>query len=121
MFKQASWIIPALLIAIGCPSLASANDYHRNHSYDRAYSYSQPSVVGGYGLPSYVRGIGTYVGGLTAARFPGNGNYFYAQSGGAYLPDNYRRSTVEPRIIHINQRTFNDSCHYEAGVCVIRP
>ena len=121
MFKQASWIIPTLLIAIGSPSLATANDYYRDHRSYQRYSDPQPSVVGGYGLPSHVRGIGTYAGGLTAARFPGNGNYFYARSGGAYLPDDYRRSTVEPRIIHVNQRTFNDSCHYEAGVCVIRP
>lgn len=121
MFKQAHWIIPTLLIAIGSPSLASASDDHRDHRSYRPYSHSQPSVVGGYGLPSYIRGLGTYAGGLSAARFPGNGNYFYAQSGGAYLPDGYRKTTVEPRIIHVNQRTMNANCRYEAGVCVIRP
>ncbi|WP_427928367.1 hypothetical protein [Agrobacterium cavarae] len=74
MFKQASWIIPTLLIAIGSPSLATANDYYRDHRSYQRYSDPQPSVVGGYGLPSHVRGIGTYAGGLTAARFTGNGN-----------------------------------------------
>ena len=121
MFKSLFWAVPTLLIAFGSASSVMAKDDHHGYRSYRAHSYSQPSFTGTNGLPSYVRGIGTYAGGLSAARFGGSGIYFSAQGGGAYLPDSYRKSTVEPRIIRVNQRTLNDSCHYEAGVCVIRP
>jgi hypothetical protein len=78
------------------------------------------SYYGGDGLPSYIRGIGTYAGAVSGMRAPRNGIYFAAEgtNGNATstIPSPYR-----PRIIHVNRKTMGAECSYEAGVCVIRP
>ena len=66
---------------------------------------------------------GTYFGALSAWADPGNGIYFRSERGG-YGYGTYDGETdyrpSRPKIIHVNPKTVNRACSYEAGVCVIR-
>ncbi len=122
MFKNAVLVAPTVFAAF-CSSFipAIAGDYDGQFHGQRRNWQARQSVAGGEGLPSHVRGIGTYAGGISAVQFRRNGIYFSADGGGAYLPVPGRIDAVEPRIIHVNERSADASCAYEAGVCVIRP
>lgn len=122
MFRRTMLRVTTVLIVI-CSGFipALAGDYRGHSDGWRTHRQAKQSVVGGDGLPSYVSRIGTYAGGISAVRFKRNGIYFSAQGGNAYLPMRGRISTVEPRIISVNERSSNANCSYEAGVCVIRP
>lgn len=100
---------------------AKAGDYHSHSHGPRAHWQAKQSVIGGDGLPSYVNRIGTYAGGISAVRFKRNGIYFSTDGGVAYLPVPGRIDAIGPHIIHVNERSANANCSYEAGVCVIRP
>ncbi len=86
-----------------------------------SYRGDRPSIAGGNGLPSYLSGVGTYVGGIAASRFPYNGNYFSVDDGNALQGRAPTDNVAGPRIIRVNKRHLNANCSYEAGVCVIRP
>lgn len=81
--------------------------------------HQERSFYGGDGLPTYLRGIGTYVGGISGVRAPYNGIYF-ARDGGRYSDAPSANNAPRSRIIHVNQRTVGAECSYEAGVCIIR-
>lgn len=83
--------------------------------------WHQRDIIGGDGLPSYIHGVGTFAGGIVAARFPGNGIYMYVD------PLSARTVVTLPpkaKIIHISgQKTAkspDSACAVEHGVCVIR-
>jgi hypothetical protein len=110
------------MIALALPVMAAENyNTYRHHNPDR---YSRQDVVGGNGLPSHIKGIGTYAGSISGVRFKGNGIYFYKENRPAYWQANgTTQQTLAPKakIIHVNARTTGAECSYEAGVCVIRP
>lgn len=83
---------------------------------DRSFDVPYDGDGAGVRLP----GVGTYVGGLYAYRDPGNGNFFYVDSGyEQQWPSPSRRGG--PKIITVTPGIGDAACHYEAGVCVIRP
>jgi hypothetical protein len=117
---SASLVLTAL-VAAGVPALTQ----DRNIRHRRP---SQPPVEvnGGVGLPSYIPGIGTYAGGLSATRFRGNGNYFYWQGDSGYvLVPTPERVVGKPKqgakIIDVEKVLAERDCEDENGVCVIRP
>lgn len=94
-----------------------ADRHDRNRDYSSNFS-------GHSDLPSSIRGIGTYAGGISALRVRGNGIYFHVDAG---------RREVSPvilapkaKIIEVNQTVDNSAfaprfgCLTEMGVCVIR-
>ena len=101
--------------------VAVAGDYQAGTARHYAHFHGDASYAGGSGLPSRVRGLGTYAGGISAVRFRGEGVYFSADGGGAYLPRVKRPLRAGPRIIHVDRDGADARCSYEAGVCVIRP
>lgn len=116
--------IAAAMIAIMGLCVGNSHAYATDHfeSKNRFYSHRQQhrSYYGGDELPSYVGGVGTYAGGLSAIRAPRNGIYFAADDVGMSYSST-TQSAVRPRIIHVNKKTMGAECSYEAGVCVIRP
>ncbi|WP_170973311.1 hypothetical protein [Rhizobium sp. FKY42] len=93
---------------------SSQKTYHYQSGHQRR------DVVAGNGLPSYVRGIGTFAGGLSAVRFRGNGIYFFADGIG-----NGSAATVGPgaKIITVSptgKTNGKSACAMEHGVCVVR-
>ncbi|OCP18116.1 MULTISPECIES: hypothetical protein [unclassified Ensifer] len=86
------------------------------------YDY-RPDIYGGDGLPDTIGSIGTYVGGISAYRDPGNGIYF-SQEGNYRYYDDGQFAPPQPvkraKIIVVSPKTFNHSCAWEHGVCVIR-
>lgn len=80
---------------------------------------------GGDDFPDYIPGIGTYAGGISAFRVPGNGIYFNRDRNDRYryvddaefAPQPRRKG---PKIITVSPKTMNRACAYEHGVCVIR-
>lgn len=99
---------------------AAAGDFH-SRSYT-TYRQSQVSFSTD-GLPSTLPG-GTYVGGISALRVRGNGNYFAVGSGiSRQIATDVYRSLLAPKakIMTISAETARDACAYEHGVCVIRP
>lgn len=77
---------------------------------------------GGAGLPSFVRGLGTFAGSISAVREPGNGIYFAVDGDLVRArPVRYGVAPSAVKIITVTDRTEAESCSYEAGVCVIRP
>ncbi|WP_149739153.1 hypothetical protein [Rhizobium sp. RU20A] len=117
--------------------LAMAGDYgdgyggRGDRSTDGGYRFSggpfsqtQQPIHGGNGLPSVVPGIGTYTGGLSAVRIPGNGVYIQVDHNRGAWP----RAGVPivekndaAKIIHVTPSANRSACSYEAGVCVVRP
>lgn len=84
-----------------------------------------PGAVAGSNLPSVLPGIGTYAGDVSALRVRGNGIYFMVEHA-TYKPAPFRLAP-KALIIDVNAEVAADknamesACHYEAGVCVIRP
>lgn len=99
---------------------ASANDFH-TENYTR-HSQLQGSFSTD-GLPSTLPG-GTYVGGISALRVRGNGNYFAVGSGiSRQIAKDAGSSGLAPKakIMTVHAEKADDACAYEHGVCVIRP
>lgn len=100
--------------------LAAAEDFYGRHDYRHHQSQVSFSTDG---LPSTLPG-GTYVGGISALRVRGNGNYF-AIGGGLSRQRATAPATAQlaPRakIIDVRAETAGDACAYEHGVCIIRP
>ena len=101
---------------------------HRGNGYVQTREHQHGSQnhrprdrVGGNGLPSYVQGVGTFAGGLSAVRFRKNGIYFFADGlGGAVAQDEQARA----RIIEVSPGKaagrIPSACSMEHGVCVVR-
>lgn len=90
--------------------------------YRRSRSGVWSSGYGGDDFPSQANG-GTYFGGLSAWRDPGNGTYFHSErydGGYGYVgrDRDYRRPG--PKIIRVNPSSAGRACSWESGVCVIR-
>lgn len=82
-----------------------------------SYAYRQRDIVGGNGLPSYVDGVGTFAGGLSAVRFRNNGIYFYAENLGG---DGNMQPRPKAKIIDVTPATAKSACAMEHGVCIVR-
>lgn len=96
--------------AMLAPSASIAGDWQHRHRARHCHD-----VVGVNGLPSHICGLGTFVGGISAVRIRGVGNYFYIQSNTAKQIVN----PLRPKAKVISGRKGN-SCSMENGVCVIR-
>ena len=110
----------ALSLPIATASHAHARESHRSDTYGHGKQHQQRSFYGGNGLPSYIRGLGTYAGSVSGVRARGNGIYF-AVNGQGYSDPPTKGQSLRPRLIHVNSSTMGAECSYEAGVCVIRP
>ena len=117
--------IPALIMMVAGAILtfvppAAAEDFYGRHPYRHHQSQVSFSTDG---LPSALPG-GTYIGGISALRVRGNGNYFAISSG-------FSRKGITDRaglqlapmakIISVHAENADDACAYEHGVCIIRP
>jgi len=94
------------------PSASMAGDWHRHHHRH----YDEPIYIAPNGLPTHIRGLGTFVGGISAVRIRGVGNYFYIEPNVASQMQN----TLRPRA-KIVYPANGAGCSMENGVCVIRP
>lgn len=99
---------------------AAAGDFYSRHDYQHRQSQVSFSTDG---LPSTLPG-GTYVGGISALRVRGTGNYFGVD--GRLLRNGVnadRRAQLAPKakIINVRAETAGDACDYQHGVCIIRP
>lgn len=100
-------------------------DHGRSFAGDRYKASAHDDIIGIDGLPSVVEGVGTFAGGLSAVRIPGNGLYIASN-----VPLGRDRGTggraPRAKIISIGedvaQNRFlpREACEYEAGVCIIR-
>lgn len=92
--------------------------YYNNYSYN-GYAYGG-DLYGGNGLPSWVPGIGTFAGDISAVADFGNG--VYISTGGPFFGE---RQVAPPppdaKIIVVKPDMKNGGCSIENGVCVIRP
>ncbi len=113
-------MLASALMATSFSTVASAQSLETRGHIDYSHTRHQgKSYYGGDGLPSYLKGVGTYSGAFYASRAPRNGNYFTVEGSGRGV--RYRNDTASPRIIHVDSRASGENCSYEAGVCVIRP
>lgn len=83
----------------------------------------RPDSYGGDGFPDTIGSIGTYAGGISAYRDPGNGIYFSQEGNYRYYDDGQFAPPPKvnrAKIIVVSPRTLNRSCAFEHGVCVIR-
>ncbi len=113
--KNISFALLALLIS-GVASAEAGEFRHRFHHYGEGW---QEGAAGVNGLPTHIRGIGTFAGGITATRIHGNGVYI------AIAPGIGAATALEPapraKIINVTETQDNkDLCSMEHGVCVIR-
>ncbi len=112
--KNISFALLALL-ASGVTS-AEAGEFRRHHG-----NGWQEGAAGVNGLPTHIRGIGTFAGGITATRIHGNGVYIAIAPGIGQAP----ATGAAPRAKIVNvtegQDQNNDLCSMDHGVCVIRP
>lgn len=95
-------------------------NYRNNGGYYAHARHRSRDIVGGDGLPSYVEGVGTFAGGLSAVRFRGNGIYFYADNLSANAANNHR---PRAKIIDVSPSSIGNTksaCSMEHGVCVVR-
>lgn len=104
-------------LAVGATA-AQAGEFHHHMHGDRDNGW-QEGAAGVNGLPVHIRGIGTYVGGITATRIHGNGIYFSVAPGLKLIAEPPAVSRV--KIINVSETRDNSACSMEHGVCVIRP
>jgi hypothetical protein len=104
-----------LLTLVAAPTKAGER-YHggRHHHHGRG-----EAVIGSNGLPSVVPGIGTFVGSISALRIKGNGVFLAIERNPQPHVIAYR--APKAKIIEISAENPEESCAFEAGVCVIRP
>lgn len=80
-------------------------------------------IYGGDGFPDTIGGIGTYAGGISAYRNPGNGIYFGQEGNYRYYDDEQFAPPPKvnrAKIIVVSPKMLNRACAFEHGVCVIR-
>jgi hypothetical protein len=111
-------LVTTTALLIGLPVLAA--DYSKDRRPHHGHRPSTTFSTGG--LPSYVRGVGTFSGAISALKVKGNGIYF-GFNGGLSRSRSSVSAPLAPkaRIINVSAKTLGSECSYEAGVCVIRP
>lgn len=110
----------AVLGPIMVANHAYATDHVEHEKRGHSNRQTQQSYYGGNGLPSHIRNVGTYAGSAYTMRARRNGTYVSADAA-IHNPAQIRGNWTSPTIIRINARTMDETCSYEAGVCVIRP
>ena len=105
------------LLASGVATAEAEEFRHRFHHYGQGW---QEGAAGVNGLPTHIRGIGTFAGGITATRIHGNGVYIAIAPGITGAPA--LGPTPRAKIISVTETQDNkDICSMDHGVCVIRP
>ncbi|MCP4318556.1 MAG: hypothetical protein GY789_21760 [Hyphomicrobiales bacterium] len=78
-----------------------------------------------YGVPSRIRGVGTYAGNIYAERFRKNGNYFYVGgSDGYYPPQELPKPPLArngAKIIDVQEALSAMDCDEATKICLIKP
>lgn len=108
--KNISFALLALLVSGA--TCAEAGEFHRHH-----HNGWQEGAAGVNGLPTHIRGIGTFAGGIAATRIHGNGVYIAIAPGLGGEPVS---SAPRVKIINVSENPEKDNCSMEHGVCVIR-
>lgn len=111
-------VLSALIGPVFGMSVAQAEYSNGPRLHDHGHRPADASFYAGDGLPTHIRRLGTFSGGIAGYRDRGNGNYFAVERRILRGSDAGRPS---PRIIHVNSSAFEAACSREAGVCVIRP
>lgn len=83
-------------------------------------TYLLRSYYDGYGLPTALPGVGTYVGGIQAVADYENGNYF-AVDGSLDLAAPGSAMRPMAKVIEVKPGEQNANCDMQHGVCIIRP
>lgn len=101
--------------------LAAAGERHRQHQghHQGDHQGRSEAIIGTNGLPSVIPGIGTFAGSISGLRIKGNGVFLAINSDVRPKVVAYR--APKAKIIEISEENHEDSCSFEAGVCVIRP
>ena len=77
------------------------------------------------GLPTRIKGLGTYSGAISARQFKGNGIYFYVDNGRQYYAPQEPKKKALPRpgakIIDVGEEQAAMDCDDKTNVCIIRP
>ena len=77
------------------------------------------------GLPTRIKGLGTYSGAISARQFKGNGIYFYVdRDRGNYAPIEPPKKALPrpgPKIIDVGDAQPAMDCDDQTKVCIIRP
>jgi hypothetical protein len=112
--KRVSDLFLALIAASAAmtPTASMAGDWRNHRHHDR----DVPSFSGD-GLPSVIPGLGTFVGGISAVRIRGVGNYFYIEPN---VASGIVQQQLRPKA-KVVETGKNAGCSMENGVCVIRP
>ncbi|THV22390.1 hypothetical protein [Peteryoungia ipomoeae] len=111
------WVLaPLAILAVAFPASSGERD-HRHHR--QGGHHKEQSVIGSAGLPSVVPGIGTFVGSISAVRIKGNGVFVAVNRTPRSLVVDYR--PPKARIIEVSAENTDEACHFQAGVCIIRP
>lgn len=113
--KNISFALLALLMS--GTLTAEAGEFRRHvHHYGQGW---QEGAAGVNGLPTHIRGIGTFAGGIAATRIHGNGVYISIAPGIGEAPA--LQPAPRAKIINVTETPDNNaSCAMEHGVCVIR-
>ncbi len=86
---------------------------------------SSYEVADSNGLPTRIKGLGTYAGGISARRFKGNGIYFYVDGDRRYGPPPHATEKTPPqsgaKIIDVGEAQPAMDCDDSGDICVIRP
>ncbi len=104
----------ALVLSVGSVEAGERHGRHQGHHHGRG-----EAIVGSNGLPSVIPGIGTFAGSISGLRIKGNGVFFAIDRDVRPKVVSYR--APKAKIIEISEENHEDSCSFEAGVCVIRP
>lgn len=102
------------ILASGVTSAQAGDFRHRFHQYGEGW---QEGAAGVNGLPTHIRGIGTFAGGIAATRIHGNGVYISIAPG---LSGEPAPAAPRVKIINVSENPERDNCSMEHGVCVIR-
>lgn len=102
------------LLASGVATAEAGEFRHRFHHYGQGW---QEGAAGVNGLPTHIRGIGTFAGGITATRIHGNGVYISIAPGLGGEPVS---AAPRVKVINVSETPEKDNCSMEHGVCVIR-
>lgn len=111
--KNISFALLALLVS-GLSAAHAGEFRHRFHHYGQGW---QEGAAGVNGLPTHIRGIGTFAGGIAATRIHGNGVYISIAPGLGGEPVS---AAPRVKIISVSENPEKDNCSMEHGVCVIR-
>jgi hypothetical protein len=103
-----------LVSSVGIAEAGERHGRHQGHHHGRS-----EAIIGSDGLPSVIPGIGTFAGSISGLRIKGNGVFFAIDRNARPKVVAYR--APKAKIIEISEENHEDSCSFEAGVCVIRP